>query len=212
MNPQVLVNCAMSVDGKVALPDGTQIPLSCEEDMERVHLLRNECDAVMVGIGTVLADDPKLTVKEKYVPEPNQPLRVVLDSKLQTPKDANVLDGRAPTLIATTLAYYQKIEGAEVVACGDGERVDLNILLNELGKRGMKKLLVEGGGTVIFSLLQAGLVSELRVYISSIIIGGEGTPTMARGKGVSTFSEGIGLELVKVERLGEGVLLGYKKV
>ena len=100
--PYVVVNCAMSADGKIALPTKKQMRLSSEEDIERMYKLRNECDAVLVGIDTVLLDNPKLTVKEKYIINPKQPLRVVLDSKCRTPKDALVLNDSANTLIITS--------------------------------------------------------------------------------------------------------------
>ncbi|HDH81938.1 MAG TPA: 5-amino-6-(5-phosphoribosylamino)uracil reductase, partial [Thermoplasmatales archaeon] len=90
MKPFVIVNCAMSIDGKIAFPDRKQAKISNDEDMARVHKLRDECDAVLVGIGTVLSDNPKLTVKEKYVQNPSNPLRVVLDSNFRTPRDAEV--------------------------------------------------------------------------------------------------------------------------
>ena len=101
MRPRVIINAAMSVDGKIALADGRGVRISNEEDLRRVHHLRAAADAVLVGVGTILKDDPKLTVKPEYAKGRN-PLRVVLDSDGKTPFGASVLDGSAPTLIATT--------------------------------------------------------------------------------------------------------------
>jgi len=85
--PHVIINCAMSLDGKLASQSGRQMKISCEEDIKRMYKLRNNYDAVLVGIGTVLSDDPKLTVKEKYVKNPKQPIRIVLDTYCKTPID-----------------------------------------------------------------------------------------------------------------------------
>ncbi|HYS72013.1 MAG TPA: dihydrofolate reductase family protein [Thermoplasmata archaeon] len=104
--PHVLVNFAMSVDGKIALPTRKQTRISDEEDLRRVHQLRATCDAVLVGVGTILADDPKLTVKPEYATGRN-PLRVVLDSEGRTPEDAHVLNRDAPTLVVTTVDSFR---------------------------------------------------------------------------------------------------------
>src|SRR6267378_7924475 len=101
VRPRVIINAAMSVDGKIALSDGKAVRLSNEEDLRRVHRLRAEVDAILVGVGTVLMDDPKLTVKSEYAKGRN-PLRIVLDSDGKTPKGSHVLDGSAPTLIVTS--------------------------------------------------------------------------------------------------------------
>src|SRR5439155_1670076 len=101
VRPHVIINAAMSVDGKIALSDGKAVRLSNEEDLRRVHRLRTEADAILVGVGTVLMDDPKLIVKTEYAKGRN-PLRVVLDSKGKTPENAHVLDGTATTLIVTS--------------------------------------------------------------------------------------------------------------
>ena len=120
--PKILVNVAMSADGKIALPNRTEVKISGAEDFKRVHELRDRVDAIVVGIGTVLADDPKLTVKEKYVEEPDHPLKVVLDSKARTPDDAQLYD-KGEFLIATTESADKK----GWVRCGEGDRVDLDV-------------------------------------------------------------------------------------
>ena len=97
--PYVVINCAMSSDGKIASPSGKQLRISCDEDIKRMYKLRNDSDAVLVGINTVLSDDPKLTVKEKYIENPERPIRIVLDTHCKTPVDSFVVDNTAKTLI-----------------------------------------------------------------------------------------------------------------
>ena len=212
--PQVIINCAMSADGKIALPSRKQLRISSDEDMERVYKLRNECDAVLTGIGAVLSDDPKLTVKEKYVKNLKQPLRVVLDGKCRTPEDALVLNDMAKTLIFTIQGNEKHFDGDHVEVVGikndDEGRVDLESMLDVLHQKGIKKLLVEGGGTVIWSFLRRGLVDDLYVYIGSCIIGGKNTPTMADGIGIKSEDDLLSLKIVDVNRLGDGILVRYK--
>jgi len=210
VRPRVIINAAMSVDGKIALPDGRGVRLSNEEDLARVHRLRAEADAVLVGVGTVLMDDPKLTVKPEYAQGRN-PLRVVLDSDGKTPPHAHVLDGTAETLIATTTDCTREFPKAAVFRAGKDE-VDLNALLDHLAHRGVKTLLVEGGSTVIWSFLRQGLADELKVFVSSVVLGGHATPTLAGGEGVHRLEDAIRLRLERAERLGDGMLLEYAVV
>ena len=207
--PEVIINCAASADGRLALADGKQLRISSEEDMARVHRLRNSVDAVLVGIGTVLKDDPKLTVKEKYIDgEMTQPLRVVVDTDGKTPEGAHVLDDTAPTLIVTSGDCTRTFGGAEVLRCGH-EAVDLNCLLAELYERGIRRLMVEGGSRIIGSFVKEGLFDELNIFYGSMLLGGEG-PTVTAG--FSSLSEGdaVYLELISVERVGDGVLHRYR--
>jgi len=214
--PQVIINCAMSADGKIALPSGRQLRISDDKDIERVYKLRNECDAVLVGIGAILSDDPKLTVNDKYVKNPRQPLRVVLDGSCRTPGNALVLNNFAKTLIVTIQGNEKHFDGDHVEVVGiqndDEGRVDIESMLNVLYKKGIKKLLVEGGGTVIWSFLKSGFVDDLYVYIGSCIIGGKNTPTMADGVGIKSEDDLLFLKIVSLDRLGDGILVHYKLV
>ncbi len=205
MRPKVIVNVAMSADGKIALSDRTEVKISGEEDFERVHGLRDKVDAILVGIGTVLADDPKLTVKERFVEDPKQPLKVVLDSRARTPEDAQLLED-GDHLIATT----QDVKKEGWIKCGSGNKVDIGMLLNELDKEGVKTLLVEGGGEVLGSFFEEGYVDEFNVFVGSLIIGGKDAPTPVDGKGAQGFDDLIDLKLVDCEHLDDGVLLKYK--
>lgn len=205
------MNCAMSVDGKIALPTRKQTKISNPEDMERVHRLRDSADAILVGIETILADDPKLTVSEKYVKKTHDPLRIVLDSKGRTPLNAEVLKGSAKTLIATNESCNKNFPGAEIVRFGKRE-IDLKLLLAYLKSKGIKILLVEGGETVMWSFLKDKLADEVTVFVGSMIIGGSKSPTMAGGEGASSLNEVIRLAYRNCEKIGDGVLLRYDVV
>lgn len=205
-----MINAAMSVDGKIAFPDARPARLSNAEDTARVHRLRAEVDAVLVGVGTVLKDNPKLTVKPEHAQGRN-PLRVVLDSDGKTPDHAHVLDGTADTLIATTADCARDFPKAQVFRAGKDE-VDLIALFEHLSQRGVKQLLVEGGSTVIWSLLRQQLADELKVFVSSAILGGHSAPTLTGGPGVHSMEEAFHLKLERAERLGDGLLLEYAVV
>ncbi len=200
----------MSVDGKIAFADARPATLSNPEDTARVHRLRAEVDAILVGVGTVLKDDPKLTVKPEHASGKN-PLRVVLDSDGKTPNHAHVLDGTADTLIATTVDCSREFRGAQVFRAGKDE-VDLVAVLDHLSQRGVKRLLVEGGSTVIWSFLRLQLADELKVFVASAILGGHSAPTLTGGPGVQSMAEAFRLKLENADRLGDGLLLEYSVV
>jgi 2,5-diamino-6-(ribosylamino)-4(3H)-pyrimidinone 5'-phosphate reductase len=215
----VVVNAAMSADGKLASRRREQLAISGREDFDRVDQLRADSDAVMVGVGTVLADDPSLTVKDADRHsarldrgDPRNPARVVADSQIRTPPDAAVLDDAAETYLLTGEAaptdFIEQMEeaGAFVLAAGE-DRVDLTTAFAKLEGEGIERLMVEGGGELIFSLFEAGLVDELRVYIGAKILGGRDAPTLADGDGfVESFPE---LDLESVEQVDDGVLLTW---
>jgi len=209
VRPHVTINCAMSADGKIGFVTRKQAKISSKEDLRRVHKLRASSDVVVVGIGTVLADDPKLTVKGEYAKGKN-PIRVVLDSNGRTPDGSHVLDGKAPTIIFTNSRCAQVFENAETIGCGY-DRVDLAGMLGILSKRGVKKVLVEGGEELIWSFVSAGLADEVKIFVGSLVLGGKGGPTPAGGSGVTRIEDAIPLRFVKTRRLGGGVLLEYSR-
>jgi 2,5-diamino-6-(ribosylamino)-4(3H)-pyrimidinone 5'-phosphate reductase len=202
----------MSVDGKIATRGGDSA-YSDEEDWKRVHKLRSEVDAIMVGINTILLDDSKLTSKQG-----KSPIRVVVDSKARTPTNARVITVRPEieTIIAVTskatserISNLQK-RGAKILICGDGEHVDLENLMEKLFDLGVKKLMLEGGGNLNWGMLSRGLVDEIRIAISPVIVGGIEAVTLVEGKGFTRVSEGVNLELVNTEKVGKCLVLTYK--
>ncbi len=211
MRPRVIVNCAMSADGKIALSSRRQTRLSSDEDIARVHRLRNRCDAILVGVETVLCDDPGLLVKARYVRKARRPLRVVLDSRGRTPPGAKVVSPDARTLIAVAGRPVRSRWGqnVEVVAAGPGPMVSIPALLDELERRGVRSLLVEGGGETIWSFLRAGVVDRLMIYVGSLALGGKG-PTPCGGEGARSLEEAVRLRLALTRRLGGGILLVYE--
>lgn len=204
--PHVIINCAASIDGKLALADNQSIRLSNEEDIARVHRLRNECDAILVGIGTVLADDPKLTVKEQYVQNPKQPLRIVLDSHLKTPENAEITKPTAPTLIVTSCHTAGKKKGhADIICCGDS-RIDLKKLMMYLYDIGVRNLLVEGGSTVISAFLKERIVDEILIFFAPVLIG-EPAPSIVGNTGEEHEKQAIAVDIYNVQRMGSGFLV-----
>ncbi len=199
----VVLNMATSLDGRVAGPKGQPVRLSSPEDHARVHALRASSDAVLVGIGTVLSDDPRLTARTDPPPE-RQPLRVVLDSKARTPANARILDDQAKTLLLTGAGGLGPIEGAEIVQAGQG-RVDPARAMEILEQRDVQRVLVEGGPRVARSLLGAGVVDAVHLYIAPRSLG-DG-PLLAD----AFTGQAMTLEPSAPPRpLGEGVLLSYE--
>jgi 2,5-diamino-6-(ribosylamino)-4(3H)-pyrimidinone 5'-phosphate reductase len=221
MRPFVFVNIAMSADGKISTRERRQVRISGKEDFARVDTIKAGSDAIMVGIGTVLADNPSLTVKSQELREQRlasgvdeHPIRIVVDSLGRTPPDADILhkgtgkriiavSQQAPGTRVTELARH-----ATVIVAGE-EHVDLAALLDTLYRQGIRRLMVEGGGTLIWALFEQDLVDELQVFIGDMIIGGRDAPTPADGKGFLREEDFVRLRLLDAERLDEGLLIRW---
>ncbi len=210
--PYVLAKWAMTLDGKIATRTGDSRWVSNEQSRADVHDLRHEMASIMVGIGTVLADDPSLTAR-RACPS-NQPLRVVVDSKLRIPPESALLKtaDEVPVLLATALSdgdarvELLRSRGVQVlsVPAADG-RVDLRGVMRALGQRGIDSVLVEGGGGLHESLFREGLVNEAVVYIAPKVVGGADAKSPVEGLGLARMAEAYRLEKPRVDVLGDDV-------
>lgn len=190
--PYVIWKYAATLDGRSAAIDGTSMWITSEAARMDVHRLRGTVDAVVVGVGTVLADDPRLTARNLRDGTLNirQPLRVVVDSTGRTPEKARVRDGAAPTWVVT----------AADVGTGPDGRVDLAALLTGLYGRGVRAALLEGGPTLAGGFLAAGLVDKIIGYVAPKLLGA-GTPALADA-GVHTIAEAIDLDYTEITQVG----------
>lgn len=198
--PYVTVKAGMSIDGRVAAADGTSRWITSPESRADVHVLRGSVDTIMAGSGTVLADDPELTVRgPDGAPTGRQPLRVVVDSTGRIPPTATVFNDNAETFVATVAEFP-----------GRHGRVDLAALLAQLFARGRRHLLVEGGPRLVAALLDAGLVDELVTYVAPMVIGRG--PSVVEQSAAATLADARPLSLVDVQRFGPDVRLRYRPV
>lgn len=224
MRPSVVVNVAMSADGKLSTRERRQVKISGPLDFARVDQLKAGCDAVMVGIGTVLADDPSLTVKDEQHKKSRRnrgvdehPVRVVIDSTARIPLDAKILhkgEGKRVIVVsqrASTEKVAELKNYATVITAGE-DTVDLGSALDQFGALGIKRLMVEGGGTLIAGLITAGLVDEIYAFVGNIIIGGKDAPTLADGPGFTRETDFPRLTLEEAVPGEDGILLHWKVV
>ncbi len=189
--------------------------MSSPADLRRVHHLRASVDGIMVGMRTLLRDDPKLTVK---FARGRKPHRIIVDSNAQTPLTSYVVRTarEIPTIVAvTSRAPKNRIETLErrsvkVFVCGKGPLVSVNILLQTLRKLGIRKILLEGGGALNWSMLSSGQVDEISVAITPRILGGEKAVTLVEGKGAALVKEAMKLKLLRSARYGPDLVVHYK--
>ncbi len=216
--PFVIAKAACSLDGKIATRTGDSKWLTSETARSFGHRLRHECDAILVGIGTVLADNPQLTARRPRRPG-NDPIRVVLDSHLRIPPDAHLLHlkSSAPTWVACTgAAPADKIRalkslGADVLVLPENKgRVALKPLLQELGCRQVQSLLVEGGAEVFGAFLDQRLVDKFYFFYAPKILGGKNAYPAVAGRGVTNLSEAHLAHHLTLRRLGPDLMVsGY---
>ena len=220
--PYTIVNMAMSADGKISSGERRQVRISGPDDRGRVDRLKAGSDAVMVGIGTILADNPSLTVKSEDLRrervlsgKAENPARIVVDSKGRTPLSADILHkGEGERIIAVSERAGKeattRFQGLATVIIAGSEEVDLPLLMARLHDRGIGRLMVEGGGTLIASLFAHGLVDEFLTFVGNLIIGGADAPTPVDGRGFLNDNEFVRLSIMDVGEVGEGVLLRWR--
>ncbi|WP_188887964.1 bifunctional diaminohydroxyphosphoribosylaminopyrimidine deaminase/5-amino-6-(5-phosphoribosylamino)uracil reductase RibD [Paenibacillus radicis (ex Gao et al. 2016)] len=213
--PFVTLKTASTLDGKIASRTGDSRWITGAAAREQVHTLRHQHEAIMVGIATVLADDPMLTTRAE-VPAIH-PVRIIVDSKLRLPLDARVVTDRsARTLVLTTEGADQakgaalEAAGVELVRAGAGEHVDLKEAMRKLGEAEIGSILLEGGGKLNGAMLEAGLIDKIMIYMATKIIGGLQAPGTFTFDGFEKMAQAIELERVAVEMAGEDICIaGY---
>ncbi|MFC1559638.1 bifunctional diaminohydroxyphosphoribosylaminopyrimidine deaminase/5-amino-6-(5-phosphoribosylamino)uracil reductase RibD [Candidatus Margulisiibacteriota bacterium] len=220
--PFVILKSAMTLDGKIATSIGDSKWISSKPSRQLAHYLRNNVDAVIVGLGTVKKDDPKLTVRDvgtrKIVKR--DPKRIILDSLARTPLNSNVIktDPENTIIVVTNKAPKRKIEALRqknvsiLKVKAKGGYVDLRNLISELGKRDFTSIMIEGGGSVNASALSSKIVDKIYVIISPKIFGGEKAKTIVEGKGVKRVAGAVKFSRYDVKKIGEDILIeGYIK-
>ena len=216
--PFVVLKAAMSLDGKIAAPSGESKWITEEEARKDVQKLRNRYSAIMVGVGTVITDDPELTCRFEGG---RNPVRIILDSSLRTPLSSNVLrnqEKNATWVVCTERASAERAEqmeklGASVIRCKSLKgHIDLVDLMEKLGERSIDSILLEGGGTVNDSALEQDIVSKIILYVAPKIIGGEKSKTFVGGQGIGKLDQAYPLQIDSMERVGEDLkITAYRK-
>lgn len=218
--PFVYLKYAMTLDGKIATITGDARWISNEKSRQEVHKLRNKVGGIMVGIGTIISDNPSLNTRIVEGDDKGKdPTRIIVDSHCSIPVNSKVLhlESDARTIVAVTRqADHHKIKavqatGAQVLVIEDrNDRVDLASLFKVLGNRGIDSILIEGGGELIYSAIETELVDKVQVYIAPKIIGGAKAPTPVAGKGVTMMKEAIELKNIKRKVFDEDIMIeGY---
>ncbi|NOZ63902.1 MAG: bifunctional diaminohydroxyphosphoribosylaminopyrimidine deaminase/5-amino-6-(5-phosphoribosylamino)uracil reductase RibD [Caldiserica bacterium] len=214
--PFVILKWAMSLDGKIATCTGDSRWISGEESRAFVHSLRNQVDGILVGIGTVLQDDPLLTVRK--VPVKKQPLRIIIDPNLSFPLTARMLQEEGGNILIFTGEDIDKnkkeqllAKDVEIVPCGE-KRIHIENMLKILGKREITSLLVEGGSKVFTEFLEKKLPDKIYTVVSPLLLGGEKALTPFGGKGVEKVKAGIQFKEIHWFFRGKDVIMeGYPK-
>ncbi|MGC4378049.1 bifunctional diaminohydroxyphosphoribosylaminopyrimidine deaminase/5-amino-6-(5-phosphoribosylamino)uracil reductase RibD [Fictibacillus sp. Mic-4] len=207
--PFVTLKTATSLDGKTATSTGESQWITSEAARLDVHRYRHEHDAILVGIGTVLKDNPSLTTR---LPNGGKnPIRIILDTHLLTPIDSNMIcDGKAPTWIVTgnevkPEAKHPYEEKGITILSMNKKTIDISDVLKMLGKRGITSIFVEGGATVNGSFLQSGEVDQVITYVAPLLIGGQNAPTSFSGEGFRELEKALHLKIKSVEQIGPDI-------
>lgn len=213
--PFVAMKYAMTMDGKIAAYTGKSKWITAETAREHVHKLRHKYMGIMVGIGTVLKDNPRLDCR---LPDTKNPKRIICDTNLRIPLDCNIVNTakKIETYIATASSDDDKINKLKQAGCNilqipkNGEHIDLNILMQTLGKKGIDSILLEGGGTLNYEALQSGIVDYVYTYIAPKIFGGTNAITAVEGLGVESPNDAFMLKNRKIATLGEDILIEHE--
>lgn len=213
--PLITLKLAQSLDGKIATNKGDSKWISSLKSRRLVQDLRKRHDAIMIGINTLLTDDPILTIRNSK----RQPLKIIVDTKLKIPLTAKIFTSLSPgkAIIATTRDSSQakenalKEKGADIIRVSSTfKRVDLKVLMKQLFLRGVGSVLVEGGGEIAASLLEKELVDKLFLFIAPIVIGGRKAPNSIGGNGADKVNQAIGFKDVKTRKVGRDLLIEAK--
>lgn len=214
MTVSVTWKIATSLDGRIALKDGTSQWITGAESRARVHQMRADHDGVIVGIGTVLADDPLLTARTVPLPE-HQPARIVIDSRGRTPPDGRLMQsaGLGRIIVATDVERPEALlrAGAEIWPCGvsDIGGVDLEYFVKRCAVEGIERLFLEGGGKLAASFVRAGLVDEISWFRAPLLIGGDGFPALG-ALALGDMQNAPRWHMVATERIGDDTFETYK--
>jgi diaminohydroxyphosphoribosylaminopyrimidine deaminase/5-amino-6-(5-phosphoribosylamino)uracil reductase len=212
--PYVVMKTAVTLDGKIAAKTGDSKWVSSEESRNDVQKLRHRLRGIMVGINTVLADNPRLTCR---LENGRDPIRIIADSTLKIPLDANVLADNNVIIATTKNADKDKLQklrdkGITVLEISDCDgRINLKELMEELGKTKIDGILLEGGGTLNFSALQSGIVDEIITYIAPKIIGGKDAKTSVEGDGLDIMNSAFEFDFVNTETIGCDIKITARK-
>ncbi|MCC7554457.1 MAG: 2,5-diamino-6-(ribosylamino)-4(3H)-pyrimidinone 5'-phosphate reductase [Methanobacteriaceae archaeon] len=220
MKPYVILNAAMTLDGKIATKTGSS-EISNEKDLIRVHELRKEVDGIIVGINTVILDDPRLTAHKIESTKKDNPIRIIVDSKGKTPIASRILKPDAETIIAVANNFKDELivtdrweilkKGANFYFNGE-KQVDLNDLMEYLYSKGIEKIMLEGGSTLNYSMIKEGLIDEIRICIAPMIAGGIDSISLFGGEGIENMKNAFKLKLNKSYNLDEDLILHYKVI
>ncbi len=215
--PYVVLKYAMTADGKIATHTGASKWITGEAARMRVQESRHKYMGIMAGIGTVLADNPRLTVR---IPGKKSPVRIVCDTRLRTPLSSELVRTahQTPVLIATAQTDEEKYKPYQDAGCGiisvpldaRENHLDLNILMKRFGERGIDSILLEGGGTLNYSALKSGIVHSVEAYIAPKLFGGAQAKTPVEGEGVAFPAEAFGLCRPKITQIGEDILVEWE--
>ncbi|AAO35276.1 riboflavin biosynthesis protein [Clostridium tetani E88] len=211
--PFCILKWASTLDGKICSSIGDSRWITGEDSREYVHLIRNKVSSIMVGVNTILRDNPSLTTRLKDRKGVN-PTRIIVDSKGRTPLDARIFKEEGDTFIATTsqiedkkIKEFEKVGAKIIIIPEKGRKVDLQYLVNYLTKLNIDSILLEGGGTLNYSALKEGIVDKVLMFLAPKILGGENSKTPIEGEGIKYIKDCIELKDLSIKNFKEDILI-----